>query len=248
MKRLYETFVKIPTIFSPLLFPPICLHCCSYLYDRHALLCDTCLITLDLIDPTERCPFCFSADYSKGQQLCSDCSSKPATVQGSASAFDYYGVAAGMIKQLKYGNQPYLARGCGAYMVAQFLQLKWPMPDLIVPVPISLSRLWQRGYNQSHLLAETVSTLLDRPLHPFLKRKSGDYSQAGLSQPQRLNLEGSTIYLQSTEKLENQVVLLIDDVLTTGSTVCRCAEALLEASPKAVYVLTFCRSISSNSS
>lgn len=226
-----------------LLYPPLCLHCREGLEDSSHLLCGTCLSLLELIDPKERCPRCFSPDFFPEKLLCSECIRSKPICDAIAAAFDYVGPAATLIQKLKYGDQSYLAKGCGGYLAAQFLRLGWPIPDVIVPVPISLAHWMERGFNQSLLLAQTLSGILNVPVQEALKRKSGDYSQAGLSRSQRVKLDGATVHLKKAQQLQDKCVLLIDDVMTTGSTMRKCAEAMLEECPAHIYGLAVCRAI-----
>lgn len=180
---------------------------------------------------------------SEAAKVCKRCRTAPSFVAHMAAAFDYEGPAVSLIKQFKYGGQTYLAEGAAAYLAMQFIALKWPFPDFIIPVPLSLSRYWMRGYNQSALLAQELAKILGCPCVEALKRKSGDYSQAGLNYTQRLNLSGESFSLKQREMLENKTLLLIDDVLTTGSTLRKCAEVLAEACPFKIYGLTLCYSL-----
>lgn len=230
--------------FKDLLFPPLCIHCRESIDEEFAYLCTECTRLLQLIDPKERCPRCFSQDYCAESKRCSCCQPGELALHRLAAAFDYIGPAASIIRKLKYGNQPFLAKGAGAYLVAQFFQLEWPMPDLIVPVPISFTHWLERGYNQSGLLAETVSQILGIPEVSVLTRKSGDYSQAGMDRKQRKTLTSESLLLKKEHQLYDKRILLIDDVMTTGSTLQRCAEVLYEGCPADVYALTFCRAIS----
>jgi ComF family protein len=142
---------------------------------------------------------------------------------------------------MKYGNQRYLAEGMGAFLFAQFEQLGWPIPDMIVPVPISWLRRMDRGFNQSLLLAKELANYIDCPCEDILKRRSGDFSQAALSLEQRQGLVGDSFYLSDKANIKGKTILVIDDVLTSGSTLHRCAEALMEGVPNRLYGLTFCR-------
>lgn len=239
-----KSFLK-PLIrsFKDLLYPPRCIHCRDSVYEEFAHLCAECTKQLQLIDPKERCPRCFTQDYCAESKRCSSCQPGELTLQHLGAAFDYIGPAASIIRKLKYGNQPYLAKGAGAFLIAQLIQLEWPMPDLIVPVPISFTHWLERGYNQSELLAESASQLLGIPVDSVLKRKSGDYSQAGMDRKQRQTLTTETLLLKKDHQLYDKRVLLIDDVMTTGSTLQRCTEVLYEGCPAEVYALTFCRAI-----
>lgn len=158
-----------------------------------------------------------------------------------SAAFEYVGPAASMIKALKYGGRVYLAKGAAAYLAAQFLRMEWPFPDLVVPVPIAFNHWMHRGYNQSLLLAQELALLLQCPVKESLTRKSGDFSQAGLSSEQRRRLKGDRIGLKRGADLRGKVILLIDDVMTTGSTMRKCAEVLAEEQPSRIYGLVLCR-------
>ncbi|MBA3238248.1 MAG: ComF family protein [Parachlamydiaceae bacterium] len=229
--------------FKDLLFPPRCIHCRETIYEEFAHLCAECTRQLQLIDPKERCPCCFTQDYCTESKRCFCCKPEELSVDRLGAAFDYMGPAASIVRKLKYGNQPYLAKGAGAFLVAQFFQLQWPLPDLIVPVPISFTHWLERGYNQSELLAESTSQFLRIPMESTLIRKSGDYSQAGMDRKQRKILTKDTLLLKKGHQLHDKRILLIDDVMTTGSTLQRCAEVLYEGCPAEVYALTFCRAI-----
>ena len=238
-----QPFQLIRKAFFNLVYPPLCLYCKETVQTEEHLLCFSCLTLLQLIDPSERCPYCFSSQFCIEKRLCPECIRKPPILNGIAGAFDYAGPAACLIRKLKYADLPYLANGCGAYLAAQFLQLGWPMPDLLIPVPIATTHWIERGYNQSLLLAQSLSKILNRPVQEALIRKSGDYSQAGLSRQQRLELESNLFFLKKSQQLADKNILLIDDVMTTGSTLRKCAEILQEECPSTIYGLTVCRAI-----
>lgn len=197
-----------------------------------------------MIDPKERCRYCFGYEERiQASHICENCQRQGPLLDCVGAAFDYQGPAATLIRQMKYADQPHLAKGAAAYMTAQFVALKWPFPDLIVPVPMAWSRHLERGFNQSELIAIELAAILGCPLEPLLQRKSGEYSQAGLTKRQRTAFEGSLITCKPHREARNKTLLLIDDVLTTGTTLRRCAEALLALQPKKIYGLVFCRAV-----
>jgi ComF family protein len=222
-------------------YPPSCLHCQEF-FDPPQLLCFSCVNLLELIDDHDRCSTCFTADYEKNGH-CADCKHSPRLFYRMAAAFDYIGPAASLIRKLKYGNQPYLAAGVAAFLVTQFDRLNWPMPDALVPVPLSLNHWIQRGYNQSLLIANQMANFLNIPVWNVLERKNGDYSQAGLSLAQRRKLGGKTFKLKQGYSLQDKTLLVVDDVMTTGSTLNKCAETLMEGFPHSLYALTVCRAL-----
>lgn len=225
-----------------LIYPPLCLHCSSTPKNTQNPLCEDCLEHLILLETKERCPICFENNFllKGGHCYCADRRNFHGLFDGVSIVFEYLGPAASLVQQMKYSNKSYLAKGCGAYLAAQFLQMDWPMPDCIIPVPISWTHLIGRGYNQSLLLAEELGSILHRPVIKALKRRGGDYSQAGLSRKQRLRLNRASFFLNKLINLETKNILLIDDVLTTGSTLRRCAEALAEGFPQKIYSLVLC--------
>jgi ComF family protein len=178
---------------------------------------------------------------------CSECLHYPSLYCRTAAAFDYEGPAAALVTSLKYANQPYLAKGMAAFLMTQFDRLQWPLPDALIPVPLSFTHWLERGYNQSTLLAEEMGRLLQCPVWHALKRQSGDFSQAALTLEQRKALDGKHFQHHSTySALQGKVLLVIDDVMTSGSTLQRCAEVLHTGNPAALYALTFCRTLNNN--
>lgn len=217
-------------------YPPKCLHCHTPHMPLHRELCENCASHLSLLDTSKRCLFCFRTFSAKG--VCFRCRQYPGYLSGYASSCEYQGPIKSLLCKFKYSNYPYLAKGLGALLAAQFLQLGWEMPDFIVPVPISWLKRFDRGYNQCELLAQELGTIIQKPVRRLLKRRSGDWSQAGLSFNQRKELTSERFYLAENKPLYDKTVLLIDDVATTGRTLQCCAEVLAEACPAKIYALT----------
>lgn len=226
-----------------LVYPTKCLHCQALLPPESLVLCSVCASLLELASPHDRCPICFNLLSEDFTVPCDECSQYPPHYFRMAAAFDYEGPAVSLVKRLKYANQPYLAQGMAAFLVAQFDRLQWPMPNALVPIPLSFTHWLERGYNQSALLAEEMGRLLQCPVWHVLKRQSGDFSQAALSLEQRKSLDGKRFQRRSTYPLQGKILLVIDDVMTSGLTLQRCAEILTAGNPAALYALTFCRTL-----
>ncbi len=241
---MHPIFKQVAKSFTDLVYPPICLHCYNSLDPGHALFCTHCLKLLIPIDPKERCPYCFTADFNgQIEKCCLTCRERSPLIDRMAAVFDYEGPAATLIKQLKYGGQTYLAKGAGAYLTAQFLELGWPLPDLIIPMPMAPLRRIERGYNQSLFLAEVMASLLSCPVADILRRSGGDFSQAGLNHQQRLQLRSEAFSVKKGVAVYDKCLLIIDDVMTTGSSLSCCAEVLRALCPQHIYTLTVCRAI-----
>ncbi len=234
--RFFSAFINF-------IYPSFCLHCGKRISSHEHHFCKTCILQLELIDPKERCPYCFSSDYDPEKRVCYPCFMEKPSFKRCAAAFDYQGPAASLVLKMKYANQPWLAKGTGAYMAVQWIRLEWPMPDFIVPVPLTLVHTISRGYNQSLLLAQSMSHIIKCPILPILRRRLLDYSQAGMTKNQRLKLAENAFSLKKHVDIRDKVILLIDDVMTSGKTMNCCAETLYTGFPKAVYGLTLCRAI-----
>lgn len=231
--------LKVINHLSSLVYPPLCLHCMEMMEQAGHCFCPTCSLLLDPLDPIGRCLYCFAP----GQKVCIQCRKKAAALTQVAYVFDDIGPASTLVRRFKYGNQPFLASGLGAYLAAQFLRLDWPKPDLIVPVPISFTHWLPRGYNQSLLLAKSLGKLINCPVASVLKKKSGDYRQEGLSDQQREQFDGKSIQLTKSASFSDQRVLLVDDTIRTGKTLHRCGQVLLGGHPKEIYALAVCRDV-----
>lgn len=150
------------------------------------------------------------------------------------------GPAKSLVHEFKYQDHPLLAKGLAAFLFLQFNELKWPLPDLVTYVPQSRLRWLERGYNQSKLLAQELAIYLDRPSAELLKKNENTLSQASQKKEARNQMDLYAFSLKSKAVIEDKIILLIDDVYTTGTTLDRCAYALQEGLPKRIYALTFC--------
>ncbi len=233
-------------MFASFLYPTTCLECGSLDLDPSSRICASCLEYLTVLEKQYRCPYCFqeSASLEKGwtaqvMESCRVCASQPPLARRAAS-FPYEGPAKAIVHAFKFGGERYLSQGMSGYMALQWEQLDWPTPDWIIPVPISLAHLWKRGYNQSKELASAMAHILKRPWGDFLVRTESTVQQRGQSRIVRKRLPQTFFSWRRKSMVEGKIVLLIDDVMTTGATIERCARVVWENHPKAVYALTFC--------
>jgi len=113
---------------------------------------------------------------------------------------------------------------------------------VIVPVPLHWWRKWQRGFNQSELLGRALAKRTGVPLVEALRRTRPTSVQAGLSNTaRRRNVTGAFRSGRGSSALAGKHVLLIDDVMTTGSTAAACAAALKKTGVQRVALLTVAR-------
>jgi ComF family protein len=175
-----------------------------------------------------------SSEYST---VCGQCLKKEPPFSKVKNYGLYEGVLAEAINQLKFHGVKRLSKPLGRLL----LSLDLPKMDGIVPVPLNIKGLRERGFNQSLLLARVVSKAIKVPLlMNILLKKKETPPQIGLSAKKRLsNLKNSFVVKGDVEGLR---LLLVDDVMTTGATVTECSRQLLKAGTKEVVVLTLARS------
>lgn len=108
--------------------------------------------------------------------------------------------------------------------------------DIISWVPLSRKRLRHRGYDQARLLAENIGKHLEIPCHPVLKkvRHTSPQSRTGSAEKRKANISGAYEVLDG-ELVNGKTILLVDDIVTTGSTFSECARMLGMAGAKRVY-------------
>jgi len=117
------------------------------------------------------------------------------------------------------------------------------VPDLIIPVPLAYRRLWKRGYNQATLLARPISRSFNIPMDvSSVKRKyRPDMGHKNAKQRAR-NIRG-VFKVVRPERVRGKTILLVDDVMTTGSTFAELRRVLKRAGATAVYGIAFCRTV-----
>lgn len=205
-------------------------------HNTHYSICDKCMDSLPFI-VGKVCVKCGDPMRSDGN-YCLHCKNDMPLFKMCRSSFIYRDPIRRMVRNLKYDNKRYLAETLSNFVVSEFVKMGVDV-DMVVPVPISEHRLKVRGYNQAELLCSAfVEKLhLDVRTDVLLKVKETS-SQAYLTRQEReKNLED--VFKISDKKLvKDKVVLVVDDVFTTGTTLNECTKVLLRAGAKAVYCVT----------
>lgn len=225
---------KIKGIALDLLFPQRCLGCGK----EGAFLCASCRSSLPRIMPPV-CPKCGRPQPSG--ILCPGCIGWQSSIDGIRSPFRFDGVIRQAIHQLKYRNLRALALPL-AELLRDYIMVN-PLPgEVLVPVPLHNKRLRERGYNQSHLLAQELGKSVSLPvLNDCLIRQRHSLPQARTSSvdERRTNVAGA--FVCRSHDLRGKQVLLIDDVSTSGATLDACAAALKASGATSVWGLVLAR-------
>ena len=217
-------------IVGSLLSPP-CLLCDAPLNQSAGdiELCVGCVASFPLIvRPCQRCAEPLANAEISG--ICPKCSAKRPLIQQIHSAFAYQAPIDALVLRFKRGAD----LACGrvlAHLLAERAQ-HWPRPNLLLAVPLHRSRLRERGFDQSALIAKDVAGNLGIPYQNAIQRLRHTGSQGGLSAIQRrINVRGA-FHAQNLSGFPH--VVLIDDVATTASTLNACALACMRAGAKRV--------------
>lgn len=185
-----------------------------------------------------RSPFASSAPLDE-QGRCGLCRRGARGFDAAYSFAFYEDTLRELIHVFKYGRVQTLARPLG-----RLLWLALPRDeafDVIVPMPLHWRKRWQRGFNQSELLARQIGKRAHLPVRTALRRVRYTGAQAGLtSAKRRLNVSGA-FNAKASANLAGKRILLIDDVMTTGATAASAARALKRAGARHVTLLTLAR-------
>ncbi|MCR5282406.1 MAG: ComF family protein [Lachnospiraceae bacterium] len=223
-----------------LLYPPRCPVCDRVLPFRSGVVCASCLGQLPYVGE-EYCLKCGKPLRKKGLEYCNDCSRMRHVFEENRALFYYDDRMKRSLYRLKYAGRREYA-DTFARLAAQELGdwIGHLGAELIIPVPLHKSRLRKRGYNQAALFAKSLSS---RMHIPYSDKSAGriraTLPQKGLNPAQRQeNLKKAFIIRQNDVK--SKIVLLVDDIYTTGSTLDALAGEILAAGARNVYGLTIC--------
>lgn len=224
-------------------YPPSCPACGAATGEAHGL-CAACWSRMRFIERPlcERLGTPFEVDLGPGVLSPAALADPPVFARARASV-RYDEAARSLVHRLKYGDRLDLAEALGRMMARAGRELLADA-DVVVPVPLHRGRLWRRRFNQAMALARVAARGSGVPVDPFLlARVKRTRSQVGLTRTQRReNLQGAfRVPDGARPRVQGKRVLLVDDVLTTGSTANAASRALLRGGAKAVDVLAFAR-------
>jgi len=217
--------------------PPRCPGCAAITAEPH-LFCPACWSALTFLGPPccARCALPF--DYGDGAELtCGRCLAEPPAYRRLRAAVAYGEISRSVALKLKYGGRPGLAETLARLMQRHLDAAGAP---LLVPVPLHRWRIWRRGYNQAALIAAALArrTGLEARLD-LIERVKATPVLRGMGPSERAaTLRGA---FRVEGDLKKRVIVLVDDVYTSGATANACARALRRAGAARVDVLCWAR-------
>jgi competence protein ComFC len=228
------SFVK--QYINDVLFPVFCLGCRR----EGEWVCQDCLAQIPPLTQTS----CFSCGRVVSNNACCDTCKQERCVDIYWSLYSHHTpLISDVIEQLKYHGASDIVRAVSLLCAQhQYLHSLVHSIDVVIPVPLHLVRFRERGFNQSQYIAQSVGGIVGVPvISSALSKTKQTKQQARLSlKTRKENVVGAFTVLHANE-VTGQRVLLVDDVLTTGSTVDACAKVLMSAGARSVCVLTLAR-------
>jgi ComF family protein len=203
---------------------------------RGAPVCDGCRADLPWNDPA--CPRC--ALPGSTDALCAECLASPPPMDFTLAPFSYRAPVDQLIQRYKYQRQLGDARWLAEALADQRRNHPVPLPDLIIPVPLSRWRLWWRGFNQAAVVARQVGSQLGIPVQlSGIGHRNTGLHQAGMdARARRRAVKGA---FDVRLDLRDQHVALVDDVMTTGATIHELARAVRAAGANRIEVWLLAR-------
>lgn len=228
-----------------LIYPATCVVCAQPATFASPNLCDPCRDTLTG-DTDITCPRCAGTvgaylDLSAG---CIHCREENYPFERVLRLGYYEGLLRTLILRLKHSAGEILAEQLGS-LLAQPLERTWRPGeiDVVIPVPLHWSRRLRRGYNQSQAIASGLAACLRLPCKPaWLRRCRATAHQTGLSGAARRENVKQAFRVPWWAAVRGRVILLVDDVLTTGTTAAEASRALHAAGATRVLVAVLARS------
>ncbi len=229
-----------------LLWPRVC-PICGKLSDRpERYVCSACLMRIDFVEQDEGCcRVCGRpVEELKTDYLCEDCRVYKPKYDRAATAVNFSGAARKLVTGFKYNTHLWLLEDFVDWLEgAAMARYDLSAADIVLPMPTTLFHRLDRGYNPSALLARHLAKRIGKPcLSGILKRKGLPKRQAGLSEEDRRENVKGTFRVRKENLIKGKTILLLDDVLTTGSTLSEAAKELKNAGARQILALTLARS------
>lgn len=219
--------------------PPRCAGCGAIVMADYQI-CAICWASLEFLTG-KGCQLC-NVPMIDQNLICAPCLASPPLHDGVYAAVTYAGIARDIVVRLKHGRRTGLAR-----LMAMIMKRHVPSSGgLLIPVPLHRWRIWQRGFNQSALLARelTRSLQLDYADNILLRVKATpSLRDMGARDRAKAVQSAFAVPVEARSRVKGKTILLVDDVYTSGATANACARTLKRAGAARVIILCWARVI-----
>ncbi len=235
LKSLKSNCSKIFNFLLSAIVPKRCIGCSKF----DTWLCDYCHTTLPILTE-QHCPICKKVTTPLGQ-VCLNCATHTSLDSVFViSSFDSI-ILKDLIHHFKYKFIEEISEPLGLLIAQGLTNSHIPSPDLIIPIPLHKRRLRWRGFNQSELLAKSIELTIPIDTTSLTRKKYTTSQVKVKSRKKRIDNIKGAFCVTEPEKIKGKSILLIDDVITTGSTIDECAKVLKNAGAKKVNALVLVR-------
>lgn len=218
--------------------PPRCPGCAEVI-DEVGAFCPACWGRMEWLG-NSGCTTCGLPLAATEAEHCGRCLAEPPGLDRMRAAVAYDDLPRSIALRLKYGRKVALARTMARYMAP--LRSEAAGNALVLPVPLHRRRLWSRGFNQSGLVARELARAWGHEFEAgLLRRTRPTQPLKGMSHSQRKKAVAGAFAVAARERISGRDVILIDDVLTSGSTAEACAKALRKAGAGRVELICWAR-------
>jgi ComF family protein len=218
--------------------PPRCAGCAEVIEEVGAF-CPDCWGGMEWLG-NGGCQTCGLPLVATEADQCGRCMADPPKLDRMRAAVAYDDRSRSIVLRLKYGRKVALARTMARYMA--------PLGELgcggalVMPVPLHRRRLWSRGFNQSGLVARELAKSWGYPFEVgLLRRTKPTQPLKGMSHSQRRKAVAGAFAILDPDRIKGREIILVDDVLTSGSTAEACAKALRKAGAARVELICWAR-------
>jgi ComF family protein len=211
---------------------------------RHV--CAACLMRVPFAAQDGCCRVCGrEVEGLAGEFLCGDCEERRPGFDRAASAVRFEEPARSMLLQFKNAGHIWLSEDFADWIeAAARARFDVIAVDAVLPMPVTTPHMMDRGYNQCAILAKGLAKRIGRRFAgDVLSRCGSPRRQAGLSEEARRENAKGTFAVTRPELARGRTLLVVDDVMATGSTLSECAKALKAAGASRVLCATIARSI-----
>ena len=229
-------YLNIRHRISQLFNPCLCL-CCATPITSSRFICTDCQDALETVK--NPCNLCGLPNPVADDPICPSCLHQPPLWQSLSAPLIYQGSARKLIQDLKFNEQIHIANALATHFHEYF---NAPTVEVLLPVPLHINRLLERGFNQADEIANALSRQMGIPVdRKSLSRIKETEPQAGLSLNKRRNNTIKAFHYNSSHRYKS--VAIIDDIITSGSTMTEICKTLKKSGIKHIQVWSLARAL-----
>lgn len=237
-----QLLINIFKYFIEILFPRdlTCVLCDRELFNiNEGNLCDICMGSLQFI-VGDTCNSCGRMiPTSNKYKICNNCLLLDRYFDIGVAVIRYDDYSKKIFFDFKYYQKKYIAHTMAVFLNKRLIKLNLDLDiDYFVPVPLSKEKIRKRGYNQAELICKYLSEITGIKTLDCLIRIKDTKALNGLNNNQRRDILKEAFSIKENIDIKNNVIVLVDDIFTTGSTVNACSKVLKEN--KVIFIISAC--------